>query len=48
MQAAARSVGQPLLVVNAGTEEQVDKGFASVAERNIAGILGGRVFPSGQ
>jgi DNA-binding LacI/PurR family transcriptional regulator len=41
MQAAARSVGQPLLVVNAGTEEQVDRAFASMAERNIAGILYG-------
>ena len=39
MQAAAQAVGQPLLVFNAGTEEQVDKAFAAMAERNVAAIL---------
>ena len=39
MQAAAQAVGQPLLVVEAGNEEQVDKAFAMMAERNVAGIL---------
>ena len=39
MQAAAQAVGQPLLVVEAGTEEQVDKAFAMMAERNVAAIL---------
>ena len=39
MQAAAQAVGQPLLVVEAGTEEQVDKAFAMMAERKVAAIL---------
>ena len=39
MQAAAQAVGQPLLVVEAGTEEQVDKAFAMMAERNVAAIV---------
>ena len=41
MQAAAQAVGQPLLVFNAGTEEQVDKAFAAMAERKVAAILYG-------
>jgi ABC-type uncharacterized transport system substrate-binding protein len=41
MQAAAQAVGQPLLVVSVGTEEQVDKAFATMAERNVAAILYG-------
>jgi putative tryptophan/tyrosine transport system substrate-binding protein len=41
MQAAAQAVGQSLLVVEAGTEEQLDKAFAMMAERNIAAILYG-------
>ena len=41
MQAAAQSVGQPLLVISIGTEEQVDKAFATMAERNVAAILYG-------
>jgi len=39
MQAAAQAVGQPLLVVEAGNEEQIDKAFAMMAERKVAGIL---------
>jgi putative tryptophan/tyrosine transport system substrate-binding protein len=39
MQDAAQAVGQPLLVVEAGTEEQIDKAFAMMAERNVAAIL---------
>ena len=39
MQDAARAVGQPLFVVEAGNEEQVDKAFAMMAERNVAAIL---------
>ena len=39
MQAAAQAVGQPLLVLEAGTEEQVDKAFAMMAERNVAAIV---------
>jgi putative tryptophan/tyrosine transport system substrate-binding protein len=41
MQAAAQALGQPLLVVNAGTEEEVDRAFATIADRNVAGILYG-------
>ena len=32
MQAAAQAVGQPLLLAEAGTEEQVDRAFAMMAE----------------
>ena len=39
MQAAAQAVGQSLLVVEAGTEEQFDKAFAMMAESNVAAIL---------
>ena len=39
MQTAAQAVGQALLVVEAGTEEQVDKAFAMMADRNIAAIV---------
>jgi putative ABC transport system substrate-binding protein len=41
MQAAAQAVGQPLLVVSVGTEEEVDKAFSTMAERNVAGVLYG-------
>jgi putative ABC transport system substrate-binding protein len=41
MQTAAQAVGQPLLVVSVGTEEQVDKAFSTMAERNVAAILYG-------
>jgi ABC-type uncharacterized transport system substrate-binding protein len=41
IQAAAQAVGQPLLVVSVGTEEEVDKAFATMAERNVAGVLYG-------
>jgi putative ABC transport system substrate-binding protein len=41
MQVAAQAVGQPLLVVSVGTEDDVDKAFAGMAERNVAAILYG-------
>jgi putative tryptophan/tyrosine transport system substrate-binding protein len=41
MQAAAQAVGQPLLVVSVGIEEQVDTAFATMAERNVVAILYG-------
>ena len=41
MQDAAQAVGQTLLVVEAGTEEQVYKAFAMMAERNVTAILYG-------
>ena len=45
LQAGARSVGQPLLVIPAGTEAQVDEAFATMAQRDIAGIVfGASVF----
>jgi ABC-type uncharacterized transport system substrate-binding protein len=41
MEAAAQAIGQPLLVVRVGTEEEVDKAFATMAELNVAGVLYG-------
>jgi putative ABC transport system substrate-binding protein len=41
MQAAAQAVGQPLLIVSVGTENDVDMAFASMAERNVAAVLYG-------
>ena len=41
MQAAAQAVGQELLVVCVGTEDEVDQAFATMAERNVAAILYG-------
>ena len=41
MQAAAQVIGQSLLVVEAGSEEQFDKAFAMMAERNVTSILYG-------
>jgi putative tryptophan/tyrosine transport system substrate-binding protein len=41
MQEAAQAVGQPLLIVSVGTEDEVDKAFAGMAERNVAAILYG-------
>jgi putative tryptophan/tyrosine transport system substrate-binding protein len=42
MQAAAQAVGQELLVVSVGTEEEVDKAFPNMRERNVAAILYGK------
>ena len=45
LQVAARSVGQPLLVIPAGTEAQVDEAFVTMMQRDIAGIVfGASVF----
>jgi len=45
LQSAARSLGQPLLVVPAGTEAQVDEAFAIMVQRKVAGIVyGATVF----
>ncbi len=41
MRAAAQAIGQPLLVVSVGTEEQADEAFATMAERNVSAILYG-------
>src|SRR5262249_13858593 len=43
MQAAAHAVGQPLLVVRFGSEDEADQAFATMAERNVAAILYGAV-----
>jgi putative tryptophan/tyrosine transport system substrate-binding protein len=39
MQAAAQSIGQPLLVVNVTSEEQIDQAFAAMAEREVVALL---------
>jgi putative ABC transport system substrate-binding protein len=39
MQAAAQSIGQPLLVVSVASEEQIDQAFASMAERKVVALL---------
>jgi ABC-type uncharacterized transport system substrate-binding protein len=41
MKAAAQAVGQPLLVISVGNEEQVDQAFVTMAERNVAAVLYG-------
>jgi putative ABC transport system substrate-binding protein len=39
MQAAAQSIGQPLLVVSVASEEQIDQAFAGMAERKVVALL---------
>jgi putative ABC transport system substrate-binding protein len=39
MQAAAQGIGQSLVVVSVGTVEEVDRAFATMAERNVAAVL---------
>ncbi|MFL4984062.1 MAG: ABC transporter substrate-binding protein [Xanthobacteraceae bacterium] len=39
MQAAAQAIGQPLLVVSIGTEEEAGKAFATMADRNVAAVF---------
>jgi putative ABC transport system substrate-binding protein len=39
VKAAAQSVAQPLLVIPASTEAQVDAAFETIAQRNVAGIV---------
>jgi putative ABC transport system substrate-binding protein len=41
MQAAAQGVGQTLLIIEIGAEDQIDRAFATMAERQIAAILYG-------
>jgi putative ABC transport system substrate-binding protein len=41
MQEAAQAIGQPLLVVSVGTEDEVDQAFTTMAERNVAAVLYG-------
>lgn len=39
LKAAAQSVAQPLLLVPAATEAQVDEAFATMAQRKVSGIV---------
>jgi putative ABC transport system substrate-binding protein len=41
MQAAAKAVGQPLLVLHAGTESEIDSAFAAMAEQRVSAIVYG-------
>jgi putative tryptophan/tyrosine transport system substrate-binding protein len=41
MQAAAKAVAQPLLVINAGTESEVDAAFAAMAQQRANAVLYG-------
>jgi putative ABC transport system substrate-binding protein len=41
MQAAAKSVGQPLLVLNAGTESEIDAAFAAMTRQKVNALLYG-------
>jgi putative ABC transport system substrate-binding protein len=41
MQAAAKAVGQPLLILNAGTESDMDSAFAAMIRQRVSAILYG-------
>jgi putative tryptophan/tyrosine transport system substrate-binding protein len=41
MQAAAKAVGQPLLVLNAGTESEIDAAFAVMSRQKVNALLYG-------
>ena len=41
MQAAAQAVGQTLLIVEIGAEDQIDKAFATMAERKVIAVVYG-------
>ena len=41
MQAAAKAVEQPLLVLNAGTESEIDSAFAAMARQRVSAVLYG-------
>lgn len=42
MRTAAQSVGQPVLIVEAHSEDELGKAFAMMSERNVAAILSAR------
>src|SRR5215470_15843827 len=45
LQAAARSLGQPLIVIPASTEALIEEAFATMVQRKVAGIIyGANVF----
>ena len=39
MQAAAASVGQPLLIVTASTQNEIDDAFAAIKQQRIGALL---------
>jgi putative ABC transport system substrate-binding protein len=41
VEAAAQAVGQPILVLHGGNEDEIDKAFAAMAERQVRGLLYG-------
>jgi putative ABC transport system substrate-binding protein len=41
IEAAARAIGQPLLLLQAGKLDETEKAFATMAERRVAGLLYG-------
>jgi putative tryptophan/tyrosine transport system substrate-binding protein len=41
VEAAAQAVGQPILVLHGGNDDEVEKAFATMAERQVRGLLYG-------
>jgi len=41
VEAAARTVGQPILVLHGRNEDEIEKAFATMAERQVRGLLYG-------
>jgi putative ABC transport system substrate-binding protein len=41
MESAAKAMGQPIVVVRAGTEDEVEAAFAAMQQRQLAGIVYG-------
>jgi ABC-type uncharacterized transport system substrate-binding protein len=41
MQSAAKALGQPLLVLRAGSERELDQVFASMAQQKVSAVLYG-------
>jgi ABC-type uncharacterized transport system substrate-binding protein len=41
VQSAADALAQPLLVLKAGTEQEIDEAFATMAQRNVSAVLYG-------
>jgi len=41
VEAAAQAVGQPILVLQGGNEDEIEKAFATMAERQVRGLLFG-------
>jgi putative ABC transport system substrate-binding protein len=41
VETSAQTVGQPILVLHGGTEDEIEKAFATMAERQVGGLLFG-------